>query len=429
MKRSTRVPLLLIRSIALLFAFTAPALSQIRQVDRTKLPQDAPVQSAYSDLLPIDQFARTYEAKWRFPVPKDQVASRLLLALQTLENAQKQAPTNKELQLFTGLVAHLAYNLDIEEAYDPAMKLLQAQASEDFRAAWFLGIHQCQSNNPVGGMQQLLRVETSSTSLPGAFWQDYANCAGVTSMPMHAVRAYDNAKHAADGTPNDPQLEQIARNRIKKSDPTTSYLAKQAWYAQQAGDHVRFTSNICGESFTAKANSPVSINDVSKGSCTVIVTSEKYPTRDGYATASLLVLTQMPREAESLEAYSQRMLNNPRYAGKTPLTGVPCPVATCLAFEIITDKLYKSEGGAHLLAVFFQSEQPAYPGLRFETPLPLPKAPSGSGQPTFYTPEETLQRFNGPLYTFVALDANQDIYARSRAEFDDLLKSLVIDSN
>jgi hypothetical protein len=428
MKRSTRVPLLLIRSIALLFAFTAPALSQIRQIDRTKLPQDGAVQSAYSDLLPIDQFARTYEAKWRFPVPKDEVASRFLLALHTLENAQKQAPTNKELQLFTGLVAHLAYNLDIEEAYNPAMKLLQAQASEDFRAAWFLGIHQCQSNNAVGGMQQLLRVETSSTSLPGAFWLDYANCASVTSMPVHAVRAYDNAKSAADGTPNDAQLEQIARNRLKRSDPTASYPAKQVWYAQQTGDRVRFTSNICGESFTAKANSPVSINDVSKGSCTVTITSEKYPTRDGSATATLLVLTQTPHEAESLEAYSQRMLKDPRYAGKTPLTGVPCPVATCLTFEIITDKLYKSEGGGHLLAVFFQSEQPDYPGLRIETPQPLPKAPSGSGQPAFFTSNETLQRFNGTLYTFVALDANQDIYARSRAEFDDLLKSLLVDS-
>jgi hypothetical protein len=428
MKRSTRVPLLLIPGIALLCVFTPPALSQISQIDRSKLPQDGAVQSAYSDLLPIDQFARTYEAKWRFPVPKDQVASRFLLALHTLENAQKQAPTNKELQLFTGLVAHLAYNLDIEEAYDPAMKLLQAQASEDVRAAWFLGIHQCQSNNPVGGMQQLLRVETRSPSLPSAFWQDYSNCAGVTNMPVHAVRAYDKAKSAGDGTPNDAQLEQIARNRLKRSDPTASYPAKQIWYAQQTGDRVLFTSNICGESFTAKANSPVSMNDVSKGSCTVVVTSEKYPTRDGYATASLLVLTQIPREAESLEAYSQRMLKDPRYAGKTPLTGVPCPVTTCLAFEIITDKLYKSEGGAHLIAVFFQSEQPAYPGLRFETPLPLPKAPSGSGQPTFFTSEATLQRFNGHLYTFVALDANQDIYPRSRTEFDDLLKSLVIDS-
>jgi hypothetical protein len=403
-------------------------LSQIRQIDRTKLPQDGAVQSAYSDLLPIDQFARTYEAKWRFPIPKQEVSSRFLLVLHTLENAQKQTPANKELQLFTGLVAHLTYNLNIDEAYKPAMKLLQAQADEDFRAAWFLGIHECQSNNTAGGMQQLLRVETSSASLPGAFWQDYANCASVTRMPVHAVRAYDNAKHAADGTPADEQLEQIARNAIKKSNPTASYPAKQVWYAQQTADHVRFTSHVCGESFTTKATSPVNINDVSKGSCAVTITSEKYPTRDGSATATLLVLTQIPREAESLEAYSQRMLKDSRYAGKTPLTGVPCPVTTCLAFEIITDKLYKSEGGAHLLAVFFQSEQPAYPGLRFETPQPLPKAPSNSSEPTFYRAEETLQRFNGPLYTFVALDANQDIYARSRVEFDDLLKSMIVDS-
>jgi hypothetical protein len=71
MKRLTRVPLLLIPGIALLCVFTAPALSQISQIDRSKLPQDGAVQNAYSDLLPIDQFARTYEAKWRFPVPKD----------------------------------------------------------------------------------------------------------------------------------------------------------------------------------------------------------------------------------------------------------------------------------------------------------------------------------------------------------------------
>ncbi len=170
------------------------------------------------------------------------------------------------------------------------------------------------------------------------------------------------------------------------------------------------------------------LTDISKGSCTVIVTSEKYPTRTGYATASLLVLTQIPHEVESLEAYSQRMLKDPRYAGRTPLTGAPCPVATCLAFEIVTDKLYKSEGGAHLIAVFYQSELPTYPGLRFETPQPLPKAPGGSAEPTFYRAQETLQRFNGPLYTFVALDANKDIYPQARIEFDDLLKSLVVDS-
>lgn len=277
-------------------------------------------------------------------------------------------------------------------------------------------------------MQQLLSVERSSTSLPGAFWLDYANCAAVTNMPVHAIRAHDNARRAADGTTIDATLEQIARNRIKRTDPTASYPAKQVWVAQQAGDRIRFFSNVCGESFATKPTSPVDINDVSKGSCVVTITSQKYPTRDGSATATFLVLTQIPREGESLDAYSQRMLSNPRYAGKMPLTGVPCPVSTCLTFEIITDKLYKNEGGAHLLAIFFQSDQPEYPGLRFETPEPLPKAPSGSNAPTFFTAGETLQRFNGPLYTFIALDANQDIYPRSRTDFDDLLKTLIIDT-
>jgi hypothetical protein len=39
------------------------------------------------------------------------------------------------------------------------------------------------------------------------------------------------------------------------------------------------------------------------------------------------------------------------------MVGIACPVAACLAYEIITDKLYSKEGGAHLLAVAFASEQ------------------------------------------------------------------------
>jgi hypothetical protein len=147
-------------------------------------------------------------------------------------------------------------------------------------------------------------------------------------------------------------------------------------------------------------------------------------------------VTQTPKPGESLEAFAQRVLEafahskskDLRDADKTPLPGIQCPVATCLSFEVATNKLYKSEGGAHLLAVFFQSEQPAYPGLRFETPQPLPKASNPSGESAFPRPRETLQRFHGTLYTLVTLDANHDIYPRARADFDDLLKSLVVDS-
>ena len=68
------------------------------------------------------------------------------------------------------------------------------------------------------------------------------------------------------------------------------------------------------------------------------------------------------------------------------------------------------------------------PGLRFETPQPQPKVTNHIVEPALFRPEENPQRFSGTLYTFVSLDANKDIYPRSRTDFDVLLKSLVIDS-
>lgn len=423
-----------LRLAALLFFFTTPAISQIRQIDRSKLPQSPAVQSAYADLLPIDLYARTPEATWHYPIPKEQVSSRFRKALHTLEQAQEQAPDNKELELLTGLIAHLASNLGIEDAYDLALSYLQPQAKEDFRAAWFLGIHECQSNFSVAGMQQLLHVEASNKSLPGAFWQDYATCASATNMPVHAIRAYDNARKSPDGLPaneqNGGQLEQIARERIKPSSDTAPYPAKEAWHQEKIVGGVRFTSSVCGESFLTRGTSIVKLGDTVNGMCLVTINSEQYPSRYGPSSASILLLTQIARPGESLEAFSKRvleaqqLLKDPQHPEKASATGVPCPVANCLSFDIVTDKLYKAEGGAHLLAVFFQSDQPAYPGLRLETPQP--KAANTTGQPV--TPEPTLQRFNGTLYTFVSLDANHDIFPRSRADLDELLKSLIVDS-
>jgi hypothetical protein len=433
MRRSTWVAVPFLRRVTFVFLFVTPAVSQIREIDSSKLPQDPAIQHAYKDLRPIDRFARAPEATWRFPVPKPDVESRFLLALHTLQKAQQQAPDNKELEIFTGLVAHLAYNLGIEEAYNPALYLLQSQASADFRAAWFLGIHQCQSNNPVAGMQLLLRVETSSNPPTGDFWQDYAICAGIANMPVHAVRAYDKARKGTDRPPLDDQLEQAARDRIKPGSLTDSYPAKQAWHEVKTPVGTRFTSSLCGVSFATRVTSHLNVNltDVAHGTCPVTFSTDQYPSRFGPSSASLLLVTQAARPGESLEAFSQRiletfsqgLLKNPREANRTPLAGIQCPVAICLSSEIITNKLYKSAGGAHLLAVFFQSAQPADPGLRFETPQPLPKASNNSTQP-----EETPQRFDGTLYTFVTLDANQDIYPRARADFDDLLKSIVADS-
>ena len=141
--------MLVMRFPVVLFLTLGCALNtfaQVRQIERTKLPQDASVQSAYTDLLPIDEYACNYSQRWTYPVPKEQVVLRFTNDLQALETAQRSAPSNGELRLLTGLVAHLTYNLDVESAYTPALTLLQSaesEAGQDFRPAWFLAMHQC----------------------------------------------------------------------------------------------------------------------------------------------------------------------------------------------------------------------------------------------------------------------------------------------
>lgn len=428
MKPSSRVAAALLQGVTLACLCAPFAQSQVRQIDNSKLPQNTAVQQAYSDLLVIDQYARTFETTWSYPVPKADVTARFSRALRTLDNAQQRDPDNKELELLTGLVAHLAYNMGDEDASDLAVGLLKSQAKEDFRAAWFLGIHQCQSNDPVAGMEQLLHVETTTASVPPAFWQDYADCAGVAGMPVHAIRAYDKARNTPGAPPIDPQVEQVARNKIKPSDVTSSYSPKQAWHEERITGGNRVTSNICGESFVTLPAYQLKIGDVRNGVCIITADTELYPSRYGPSSASLLVMTKAAKPGETLEAFSQQILKDPLYAGKTPASGVQCPVPTCLAYEVVTDKLYKPEGGAHLLVVFFASEQPTYPGLRFETPQPAPKESTTSSLPSFAQSEQIPQRFNGTLYTFVSLDANRDIFPRSRADFDQILKSFVVDT-
>ncbi len=430
MKRSHKVLVLCLQVAAFVYLCAAPAHSQLHQINSSNLPQSSAIQHAYTDLLPIEQYARTFQATWRYPVPKADVRGRFLLALNALRVAQPKDPYNKELQLFTGLVAHLSYNLGIEEANDDALRFLKPLADDDIRASWFLGIHQCQSLYPVTGMKRLLSVEAASATLPGAFWVDYINCAGEADMPIHAVRAYDYIKVANDGTVVDEQQEKVIRERLKQPSDTFHYTARETWHSEPTGTTMRSTSSVCGLSFAYPPSFRLNIGDVVNGMCVATLDTDTYPSRYGPSSASLLVLAQAAKPGQSLEDFSKIVMKDPRYDHKTKIFGdeVGCPVPHCIAWEVTTNKLYKEEGGAHLVAVFFQSEQPAYPGLRFEVPQPVPNITNASSDPAFFRSEEVLQRFNGTVYYYISLDANHDIYPRSRTDYDNLLKSLVIDT-
>jgi hypothetical protein len=131
-----------------------------------------------------------------------------------------------------------------------------------------------------------------------------------------------------------------------------------------------------------------------------------------------------------LAAFSNRFLTDKYGALPKPIPAADCPTSSCLAFEIVSNKLYPEEGGAHIIAIFYASEQPEYPGVRFEAPAPPPKpsAADKSGGPTFYRASGVLQRLPGTLYTIAVLDSNADIFAPALGDFKAFMKSVVVDS-
>src|SRR5258708_22029490 len=104
------------------FLLSASAGAQFRQIDPAKLPQDQRVRAAYSGVQAVESMAHRWSPKWTYNTPKDQVVAQLTSGLNDLRSAETAAPGNEELLLLTGLVAHLAYNLDVEETWDVAVQ-------------------------------------------------------------------------------------------------------------------------------------------------------------------------------------------------------------------------------------------------------------------------------------------------------------------
>jgi len=104
-------------ALAPLFAVSlsgTDARAQLRHIDPAKLPQDGRIQKIYSDLLPVEPMVHSWSSTWSHATPKEQVTSLLASSLHDLKVAETENPKNAELFLLTGLVAHFAYNVDVE---------------------------------------------------------------------------------------------------------------------------------------------------------------------------------------------------------------------------------------------------------------------------------------------------------------------------
>jgi hypothetical protein len=411
------------------FMCSGTGYAQLAQINPSKLPQDQRVKAAYSSASSVESMARIWSPNWTYDTPKERVVSILSSSLQDLRSAEAASPENTELLLLTGLVAHLAYNVDVETAYQAAAESFERAhklSPSDYRPEWFLGTLHCQSDDIKQGMEQLLGVENQIPwqKLPIDFWDDYTNCSTISVMPAHTLRAVERAEQLGALPSRYGSLVDIAKKRYILTDAETTYPAHEAWQATEEDGVVQFTSQLCGIGFSTHSDWRMDIRDVAKGTCIAVAEPGPYPSKTGQGTPSILVLTQTAKSQETLDEFVRGYVI--KYPSARAVTLPSCPSEKCVAFDIVTNAVYQPEGGAHFLVVGFASQPPDFPGLQFETPLAPPKSKPGD-KAKYYHPIEKLQRLPGVLYTVVLLDSNDSIFEKAAIDFQYLLKSIQLD--
>jgi len=405
------------------------AVAQLKEIDAAKLPQNPKVRFAYEQVLPIESLARQWSPKWPYATPKEQVVSVLKSSLEELNSAETAAAQNEEYWLLKGLVAHLAYNVDDEQAYQIAVDSFEKArelAPTDYRVGWLLGMHLCQANQIKAGMEQLLAVEDQVAwqKLPLDFWDDYTTCSTISLMPAHTLRAVGHAVRLGAPAASYDAVVDIARKRYEYPSADATYGAHDAWQAIQEKEGVVFTSQLCGIEFSARADWHMDIKDVAKGTCVVSIGTRSYPSRTGKSSPSLLILARVSRPNETLEDYVRSVLAD-RYALARTVAGTYCPADKCMALEIRDPGVYQPNGGGHFLVAAFPEPPPEFPGLLFEKPNAPPA--QSSGPATYYRANPQLHRFSGTLYYMVLLDSNDAIFDKTKSDFEYLLRSVKLD--
>lgn len=401
----------------------------VAAIHSRELPQETAILAALDDVQKLEPYSHIWAMDWKYPVPKKDVARRLGDDLGVLMLASRNHPENAELQLLTGLVASYAYNLDVDGSQGVTLSAL-AEAEKllptDIRAPWFRAAFLCGTDKPVEGADEFLKIESGRDwdQLPASFWDDYMQCASVTSMPEHVLRAADHLeKLHAPGSEHRDFLAGIARKRFDPYDPKRQYASKDVWRAEDAGDDELLYSTMCGFGLRAHGNWQVNRLDISNGTCVAYLCSGPYKAITTNLRPCMLVIARAPKEGESLQDFSKVFLKGATFE---PDDKLHCPVAGCIALKALQPGMYKLDGDGHGRVIFFERNEPEFPGLIFESP----QNPRGADQTAgahFYRPDQIEQRIPGKLYYLVLLDTAASIEQPALKDFDFFLQNLIVE--
>jgi hypothetical protein len=419
--------------LASFLSFAAPyVLADVAAIHSDKLPQETAILAALDDVRQLEPFCLywTAPALWQFDIPRQQVADRLSKDIGFLVSAAKVHPDNAELALLAGLVANYAHNLEVQNAYDTATGMLETAAKlapGDLRAGWLQSTLHCQSTEIEEGAKGFLALEAAGARdrLPPAFWDDYMECALLSGMPEHVLRAasYLEKGNVRKSNRGKTYIE-IARQRIEPFDPNKDYDPSAVWLGPEPAGNLEV---LTGESFGARIKVHADWEkegfQLKGDKGTSLFCPGPYAATKGTLRPCILLLVKQGKPGQTLEEFAASFGRDGTFV---PYTPVRCPAEKCIAEKGIQPEMYHENGDGHGRIIFFEREQPEFPGLIFESPSSLPHQEGKTGPETFsFAPAQ--QRMPGKLFYLVLLDTAASIEEPAMKDFDFFLENLTVE--
>ena len=414
-----------------LFFPTVPLHADLAAIHRAALPQETAVLAALDDVEQIEPFCLywTAPALWQFDIPRQQVADRLSKDLGFLVQAAEAHPENAEVAILAGLVATYAHNLELQHAYETATEMLDLAGKltqGDLRAGWFRSRLHCQSTEIEDGAKGFLALEAAGAPdrLPPAFWDDYMECALLSGMPEHVLRAADYLErvHASQSNRGKAYVG-FAHQRIEPFDPNKEYEPSAVWISGPASNDEGLIGKSFGVQLKVRRDWEKTGFQLKGDKGTSIFSSGPYPAKKGTLRPSILLLVKQAKPGQTLDDFAA---NFGRDGTFVPYTPARCPAERCIAEKGVQPGMYKGNGDGHGRLVFFEREQPDFPGLLFESPTSLPHQEGKKGPETFRF-AQTQQRMPGKLFYLVLLDTAASIEDPAMKDFDFFLGNLTVE--
>ncbi len=413
--------------IILLVATGSAAHASLSAINIDRLPPGKDVAQLLDDLKVLETVAENWSPEWRHELPKKEavsLAERTLRKIDTL--LSENEASGGELLLLKGLTAHYAYNLDVKECFETAVESLQKARKTfpaDCRPLWFLGTHYVKAAEPEKGVPLLKQAaEKCGDNLPLAFWEDYAYAAVLAAMPAAGSYALDRVK-AGNGGVLTERITAVAeglKRRLVSPVPGKEYELDDVWRFEEKDGMARLVNGMYGFMVDVPVDWRINPFGVQKGRSGIGI---RLPKKGKWPPPLEVVVFVSPASPETApEKVLRKFLAE---AGRKSFSSIVGPaVSTNGKFLWVESRRKK---GSRVVAGIVRRQQPAYPGLLFESPHNLPQQKDNSQVPRYYTPVKQLTRLQCDLDYLIMIEGAPAAFDQGHADLELLLRNLVIE--